>query len=86
MSYCILTGDKAISEGDTIEIKAKGVGIDPIKIEVFKIDPKSQSFVARFDEDSSEIDIPISVFGDISIIENEELSDPNILFKTRGVS
>ena len=82
MSYCVLIQDKIINEGDTIHIETEGVvGIGAIKIEVLKIDPESQSFGARLDEYNSEIDIPISIWENASIIENEESTDPNILFK-----
>jgi len=86
MSHYILIQDKVIHEGDTIEIKAEGVGIDPIKIEITDIDPKSQSFSGKLNNHDSTISIPVSTWPDASIIEERDMTDPNILFKLKEAS
>ena len=94
MGYCLLIQEKVLFEGDTIGFFFSDSKIDltaeigpedaTAEAKILKIDVESQSVDMSFDVDPSQVtNISIHIWPGASIIKKEELTDPNILFKTR---
>lgn len=94
MSYYLLVGDKVIEEGDVVDIVFENGIVDFVadpkssknlaKVKISQIDAKLKSFYAFLTDYSSGIYIPVSGSDKVSIIEKNELNDPNIKFKHRS--